>query len=136
MNRFLTRAPKRPKTGASSSSSSSSSSSTSSSSTTASIFGFASSAASPSVPLRDPTTIITWNANGLIPRIKGDLDALRAMVRDRDPDVVCLQEARVKAYTSNPKAKVSSSDRRMRGRPLGDEWRGALEKALTLRPKK
>ena len=86
------------------------------------------------MPLRDPTTIITWNANGLIPRIKGDLDALRAMVRDRDPDVVCLQEARVKAYTSNPKAKVSSSDRRMRGRPLGDEWRGALEKALTSPP--
>ena len=56
------------------------------------------------------------------------------MVRDRDPDVVCLQEARVKAYTSNPKAKVSSSDRRMRGRPLGDEWRGALEKALTSPP--
>lgn len=69
----------------------------------------------------DPCTVVTWNANGLMARVKSDLPKLQQFVRERDPDVLCVQEARVKAHCSNPKAKVGSADARDRSRPLASE---------------
>nr|QDO16266.1 DNA-(apurinic or apyrimidinic site) lyase [Lingulodinium polyedra] len=85
---------------------------------------------------RDPKRIITWNANGFMTRVTSqqDLAAFQALVREHDPDVVCLQEARVKAHCSNPKAKVSSQDLRDRSRPLDSEFQGPLKKALEAPP--
>lgn len=67
--------------------------------------------------VQDPRLIISWNANGLVARCNKDLEELRGLVRDKDPCLICIQEARVKAYCSNPKAKTDSEDPRNRSRP-------------------
>jgi hypothetical protein len=43
------------------------------------------------------------------------------LVRRLSPDVVCIQEAMIRAYCANPKAKADSNDRRIRGQPADDE---------------
>ena len=91
----------------------------------------------PARPLRDPRSIVTWNANGLAPRIAHDLAALRAFVTERDPDVLLVQEARLRAHCDNPRAKADSTDARDRSRPDLAETRerdGALDRALRSAP--
>eukprot|EP00411_Alexandrium_monilatum_P033870 CAMPEP_0175341468 /NCGR_PEP_ID=MMETSP0095-20121207/6354_1 /TAXON_ID=311494 /ORGANISM="Alexandrium monilatum, Strain CCMP3105" /LENGTH=403 /DNA_ID=CAMNT_0016638879 /DNA_START=17 /DNA_END=1225 /DNA_ORIENTATION=+ len=85
---------------------------------------------------RDPRRLITWNANGFMTRVSSpeDLAAFQALVREHDPDVICLQEARIKAHCNDPKAKVSSSDPRDRSRPLEAEMQGPLGAALRAAP--
>ena len=51
-----------------------------------------------SATCRDPCTLVTWNANGLITRAKSNSRDLQEFVREHDPDVLCVQEARVKAH--------------------------------------
>ena len=87
-------------------------------------------------PPCDPRVIVTWNCNGLAPRLTSPRDraALCAFVRAHDPDVICLQEARLKAHCSNPKAKVGSADVRDRGRPRADELQGPVGEALRAPP--
>ena len=63
----------------------------------------------PARPLRDPRSIVTWNANGLAPRIAHDLAALREFVTEHDPDVLLVQEARLRAHCDNPRAKADSA---------------------------
>jgi|TARA_B100000524_G_scaffold302576_1_gene177372 exodeoxyribonuclease III len=70
---------------------------------------------------RDPCTLVTWNANGLITRAKSNSRDLQEFVREHDPDVLCVQEARVKAHCANPKAQSKSPDIRNRARPLASE---------------
>ena len=55
-------------------------------------------------------------------------------MRAHDPDVLCIQEARVKAACSNPKAKVDSADPRDRGRPDAKELDEGLRAALRAPP--
>ena len=91
----------------------------------------------PARPLRDPRSIVTWNANGLAPRIAHDLAALRAFVTEHDPDVLLVQEARLRAHCDNPRAKADSTDARDRSRPDLAETRerdGALDRALRSAP--
>lgn len=46
---------------------------------------------------QSPTRIVTWNANGLIPRCKFNEADLQRLVQETDhPDIICIQEARVK----------------------------------------
>ena len=86
----------------------------------------------------DPETLITWNANGLMPRVASEIDlaALQARVRESSPDVICLQEARVKAFCANPKAKPGDGALRYRARPSDKEMKkgGPLNKALRSAP--
>eukprot|EP00418_Pyrodinium_bahamense_P040312 CAMPEP_0179191770 /NCGR_PEP_ID=MMETSP0796-20121207/95258_1 /TAXON_ID=73915 /ORGANISM="Pyrodinium bahamense, Strain pbaha01" /LENGTH=295 /DNA_ID=CAMNT_0020896005 /DNA_START=45 /DNA_END=928 /DNA_ORIENTATION=- len=88
------------------------------------------------VVAQDPKRIITWNANGFMSRVSSpeDLAAFQCLVRTHDPDVICLQEARIKAHCGNPKAKVASEDPRDRARPLEAELQGPLRAALQSAP--
>lgn len=46
-----------------------------------------------------PVTIVTWNANGLVSRCKYNEPELKQLLRETDPDVLCVQEARLKAMS-------------------------------------
>jgi len=85
----------------------------------------------------DPLTIITFNANGLAPRLSYNLEELQAMLRTHNPDLVCFQEARLKAHCANKKAKVGDDSRRERHRIHDSELEdksGLLRKALASSP--
>jgi len=42
-----------------------------------------------------PLTIVTWNANGLVSSVK-HREEIHAFMELHDPDIVCIQEARLK----------------------------------------
>jgi exonuclease III len=69
-----------------------------------------------------PTSIVTWNCNGFIPRCKYNPELLHAMVLEEtlEPDMICIQEARVKAASNQE-----------RGTPQASEYQGPVETALT-----
>jgi exonuclease III len=47
----------------------------------------------------DPRVLVTWNANGLTPRIANAAD-IQAFIEAHSPDVLCIQEARLKRCPS------------------------------------
>lgn len=70
-----------------------------------------------------PSTVLSWNANGLMARIEASREVREfgQLVARLSPDVVCIQEARIRAYCATPRAPATSSHRRVRGRPADDE---------------
>ena len=82
----------------------------------------------------DPHTLVSWNCNGLMSRLTSNLSELHQMVVQRDPCVVCIQEARVKAYCRNPKAKVSGPEPRERDRAAVEELDKGLRNFLSSHP--
>lgn len=59
-----------------------------------------------------PVSFVTWNCNGFSTRAHYDRDKLERLVREtQNPDVICIQEARLKA----------EGPRERRGRPLKDK---------------
>eukprot|EP00510_Aplanochytrium_minuta_P002939 CAMPEP_0184006190 /NCGR_PEP_ID=MMETSP0954-20121128/525_1 /TAXON_ID=627963 /ORGANISM="Aplanochytrium sp, Strain PBS07" /LENGTH=335 /DNA_ID=CAMNT_0026284651 /DNA_START=21 /DNA_END=1025 /DNA_ORIENTATION=- len=80
----------------------------------------------------NPRRLVTWNANGLLPRMKSyrDVNSIRLFLQEHDPDVICIQEARIKAKCNNPKAKVGSKDRRDRTKPSDSELTQEIKNSL------
>ena len=71
---------------------------------------------------RSPSILVSWNANGLMARIEADqLVSFGRLVSEQSPDLIAVQEARVRAFCSNPTAKRDSREPRVRGRPAQDE---------------
>lgn len=67
-----------------------------------------------------PTSIVTWNCNGFIPRCKYNPDLLQTLLEEtKEPDMICIQEARVKASSCSN-----------RGTPQTSEYKGAVETVL------
>eukprot|EP00945_MAST-04E_sp_MAST-4E-sp1_P008932 g8932.t1 len=60
--------------------------------------------------------IISWNANGIFSRFQYDMRDIEAMLVKYDPDVVCIQETKLKAQCSNPKAKRGDHHKRFRSK--------------------
>ena len=70
-------------------------------------------------PHYHPTRFITWNCNGFSSRAKWDVDSLfELVVEHNSPEVICIQEARLKA------------DGNERGRPLKDKDYEHIQNAL------
>lgn len=84
-------------------------------------------AASHGILPADPKTIITWNANGLSPRVK-DYDDVAAFLESHQPDVICLQEVRLRAAAASardiPDGKDVASVVKPTQRRLADLLRG------------
>ena len=60
----------------------------------------------PKPPTRkNPSSIVSWNCENLISRIKKDLPALEKFLKDHDPDVLCLQECKLAAKCRDKNAK-------------------------------
>jgi len=83
-----------------------------------------------SLPPTPPCKILTWNANGFASRAEaGHLAEFGRLLSEHSVDVVCVQEARVKAHCANPK---DSAARRDRGKPAADEEKARV--SLTKAP--
>lgn len=70
-----------------------------------------------SLPEKDPqqtktslSIIVTWNANGLVSRCLYNEDELRQLLHATDPDVLCIQEARLKAMGPANRGTPTLSD--------------------------
>ena len=59
----------------------------------------------------DPLSFVTWNANSLLGRLRNveHKDAFMAYVRERDPDVIALQETWLPANTNSKAARSASN---------------------------
>ena len=55
----------------------------------------------------DPTTICSWNANGLKPRFTNQREEILNFFAEHSPDVVCIQEARLRALSPQKRNKMS-----------------------------
>ncbi|CAM9697333.1 unnamed protein product [Discosporangium mesarthrocarpum] len=62
----------------------------------------------------DPSTICTWNADGLSIRLKKDWGELKNFIRNENLDVICIQEVRLPA-SGPPGCKKNDNARRKRG---------------------
>jgi len=68
-------------------------------------------------PKTGPTSFVTWNCNGLVSRCKWNKDQLHRLLQEtQNPDVICLQEVRLKA--TNPSN---------RGTPLPADYKASQE---------
>eukprot|EP00980_Cylindrotheca_fusiformis_P018666 scaffold6219_cov146-Cylindrotheca_fusiformis.AAC.1 len=70
-----------------------------------------------------PTSIVTWNCNGFIPRCKYNFNDMKHMLEETDqPDMICIQEARIQASSKNnrgtPALASSSSEYQKGGGPV------------------
>ena len=86
--------------------------------------------------VRDPQVILSWNANSFISRCKSkhkDLAEFQALVRGKNPDLICISEARMKAHCDTKTAKVGSDHPRSRHRPRDDEM-AEVSDALNTEP--
>jgi exonuclease III len=57
-----------------------------------------------------PTTFVTWNANGLVSRCVWNKDEVQRLLRETDPDVLCLQEVRLKALNASSRGSPYPND--------------------------
>ncbi|CAB9515135.1 Endonuclease/Exonuclease/phosphatase family [Seminavis robusta] len=57
-----------------------------------------------------PTTFLSWNANGLVSRCVHNNRELAKMVHETDPDVMCIQEVRIKALNSGDQGTPHTTD--------------------------
>ncbi|KAG7349680.1 endonuclease/exonuclease/phosphatase family protein [Nitzschia inconspicua] len=70
---------------------------------------------------RHPHTFVTWNCNGFTSRTKWNADELKRLLRETNfPDMICLQEVRLKASGPN----------HQRGTPKETEFKGSVEAAI------
>ena len=69
-------------------------------------------AAAAARPRHDPIVIVTWNANGLLDRCKRprEVAALKALLHQRKVDVLLIQEARVRAFSSDRRDRPARSE--------------------------
>ena len=64
-----------------------------------------------------PTSIVTWNCNGLISRCQYNADDLKRLVQEtKQPDCLCFQEVRLKAFRFNTSRSAD------RGKPQASEY--------------
>eukprot|EP01066_Platyproteum_vivax_P001301 Platyproteum_vivax@DN11554_c0_g1_i1.p1 len=64
------------------------------------------------VPRGNPKIVVTWNANGLANRIKAqhtDWKDFTSFIRNKQPDVVCIQEVKLAAEAPPGRSSISSS---------------------------
>ncbi|CAJ1953618.1 unnamed protein product [Cylindrotheca closterium] len=67
-----------------------------------------------------PRSIVTWNCNGFVTRCKYNVPELHLLQnKTNQPDMICLQEARLKAKSST-----------CRGEPMASELNGPVENVL------
>ena len=60
---------------------------------------------------RHPSSIVTWNCNGLISRSLYNTEDLKCLVREtNEPDCFCFQEVRLKAFSSTQRGKPMASE--------------------------
>jgi exonuclease III len=68
-----------------------------------------------------PKTFVTWNCNGLTSRAKWNVNELQRLLQEtKYPDMICLQEVRLKA----------SGPEHQRGKPSDSEYQGPVQKVL------
>ena len=63
-------------------------------------------------PSGDPTTIVSWNINGVVPRSEKNADEVRRFLATCGADCVFLSEVRLKAYCGVPKHKKGDGNAR------------------------
>jgi exonuclease III len=69
-----------------------------------------------------PKTFVTWNCNGLTSRTRWNANDLQRLVSEtKYPDMICLQEVRLKS---------SGPSDHQRGRPLDSEYNGFVQHVL------
>jgi exonuclease III len=68
-----------------------------------------------------PHSFVTWNVNGLTSRSRWNMEDLRRLLAEtKHPDVICMQEVRLKA----------AGPGHQRGKPMDSEYRGCVEDVL------
>ena len=72
-------------------------------------------------PTGDPTTIVSWNINGVVPRSEKNADEVRRFLATCGADCVFLSEVRLKAYCGVPKHKKGDGNARDRRKPQAKE---------------
>ena len=72
-------------------------------------------------PSGDPTAIVSWNINGVVPRSEKNADEVRRFLATCGADCVFLSEVRLKAYCGVPKHKKGDGNARDRRKPQAKE---------------